>query len=207
MFKLHKTKGEDGCGPAALQILLGGGSRTWAKRIMAYRRNNLPVGERKFAYIGTSQWTYNNEIEAMIRRRMKDVKFRFVKAKIRAKAFIEKLDPKKTFLISLTNHFIIAQNGRIFDNSETWVKPINFRYDADRVEAYMELRNFVKYKPSKVDIKRDIREDKDRIQDAIIARQERRERREREANGCYRDTNYNCTCTACVQRRNFWGSW
>lgn len=140
-MKLHKATNRWGCGPGILRVLLGGGTRKWGQKIMEYRKTHKPVGfEKGDSVWRNAQWSFNNEILAMLNRTIhRRLKFKFLRKEIDLRNFINKLSKNKTFLISLENHFCVVQNGFLFDNSQNEVSIDNFRFDRDIVEAYLEV--------------------------------------------------------------------
>lgn len=133
------------CGPSALRILLGKTAEYWENEILEYRKTHIPANFT-VRELADASWVVNGEVQAMMRRVFPEVRFNYLKKRITAHAFSKKVDPAKTYLLSLTNHLVVLQNDMIFDNAQFYQDTSFFRYKQDVVEAYMELDGYRIYK-------------------------------------------------------------
>lgn len=149
--KLHRATSSHGCGAAALKILLGRTEGRWHRKILAHRKKHKPPrssNNYRTRELGCTEHTFNSEMRAVLSREFgKRLVFRWLPQKRRFRNL--RLPRGRTFLVALTHHYVIYQDGLAFDARDFGVAPPDFRFDHDLVESVMELPGYEIYRPLK----------------------------------------------------------
>lgn len=152
--KLHKSDSKNGCGPAALKVLFGKTTKYWQQQILNYRKNHLPprssVSYRMADVRPTSRhdrsvmkkWTYDNEMRAILSREFgKKIRFKQPE-KPTILLMFQPIPASGTYLIMLSEHFVVMQQGKLYDGGSFCEHRMLHRYKLDEVESYVRLPDY-----------------------------------------------------------------